>query len=315
MISHWDDARTSRGEEGHIAGTWSSLTRAESGSIGVKRIRVDSGMWSTPLHLEGAEEEIFYVLGGSGVSVQWEGDDTCAYEVREGDCIVHLALENAHTLQAGQDGLDVLAFGQRAYAGGVTWLPRAGVAWLGQTWASVGADEGHPWKREAAAGPPQVSELLPRPSNIVNVADAEAVERDGATVGRRVRFLGREAGSRRTGIRHAEVFPGKLNVPPHCHSAEDEIFVVLEGDGHLLLWEEEGVEEHPVRAGSVVSRPAGTGVAHSFRAGGEGMTLLMYGTRDPREVCFYPRSNKVYFIGLDLIVRLGEPVDYWDGED
>ena len=41
----------------------------------------------------------------------------------------------------------------------------------------------------------------------------------------------------------------------------------------------------------------------------------MYGTRDPREVCFYPRSNKVYFIGLDLIVRLGEPVDYWDGED
>ena len=315
MISHWDDARTSRGEEGHIAGTWSSLTRAESGPIGVKRIRVDPGMWSTPLHLEGAEEEIFYVLGGSGVSVQWEGDDTCAYEVREGDCIVHLALENAHTLQAGQDGLDVLAFGQRAYAGGVTWLPRAGVAWLGQTWASVGADEGHPGKREAAAGPPQVSELLPRPSNIVNVADAEAVERDGATVGRRVRFLGREAGSRRTGIRHAEVFPGKLNVPPHCHSAEDEIFVVLEGDGHLLLWEEEGVEEHPVRAGSVVSRPAGTGVAHSFRAGGEGMTLLMYGTRDPREVCFYPRSNKVYFIGLDLIVRLGEPVDYWDGED
>ena len=315
MISHWDDARTSRGEEGHIAGTWSSLTRAESGSIGVKRIRVDPGMWSTPLHLEGAEEEIFYVLGGSGVSVQWEGDDTCAYEVREGDCIVHLALENAHTLRAGPDGLDVLAFGQRAYAGGVTWLPHAGVAWLGQTWASVGAVEDHPWKREAAAGPPQVSELLPRPSNIVNVADAEAVERDGATVGRRVRFLGREAGSRRTGIRHAEVFPGKLNVPPHCHSAEDEIFVVLEGDGHLLLWEEEGVEEHPVRAGSVVSRPAGTGVAHCFRAGGEGMTLLMYGTRDPREVCFYPRSNKVYFIGLDLIVRLGEPVDYWDGED
>jgi uncharacterized cupin superfamily protein len=315
VISHWDDARTSRGEEGHIAGTWSSLTRAESGSIGVKRIRVDPGMWSTPLHLEGAEEEIFYVLGGSGVSVQWEGEDICAYEVREGDCIVHRALENAHTLRAGPDGLDVLAFGQRVYAGGVTWLPRAGVAWLGETWASVGADEDHPWKREAAAGPPEVAELLPRPSNIVNVADAEAIERDGATVGRRVRFLGRQAGSRRTGIRHAEVFPGKLSNPPHCHSADDEIFVVLEGDGHLLLWEEEGVEEHPVRAGSVVSRPAGTGVAHSFRAGAGGMALLMYGTRDPREVCFYPRSNKVYFIGLGLIVRLGEPVDYWDGED
>jgi uncharacterized cupin superfamily protein len=315
VISHWDDARTSRGEEGHIAGTWSSLTGGASGSIGVKRVQVDPGKWSTPLHLEGAEEEIFYVLGGSGISVQWEGDDTRAYEVGEGDCIVHLALENAHTLRAGPNGLDVLAFGQRIYAGGVTWLPRAGVAWLGETWASVGGDEDHPWKREVAAGPPEVGALASRPSNIVNVADVEALERDGATVGRRVRFLGREAGSRRTGIRHAEVFPGKLGNPPHCHSADDEIFVVLEGDGHLLLWEKDGIDEHEVRAGSVVSRPAGTGVAHSFRAGSGGMTLLMYGTRDPREVCFYPRSKKVYFIGLDLIVRLGEPVDYWDGED
>jgi len=45
------------------------------------------------------------------------------------------------------------------------------------------------------------------------------------------------------------------------------------------------------------------------------MTLLMYGTRDPREVCYYPRSGKVYFVGLGLIVRLGERVDYWEGED
>jgi len=37
-------------------------------------------------------------------------------------------------------------------------------------------------------------------------------------------------------------------MPPHCHSLEEEIFVVLEGEGHLLLWEEDGVEEHEVRA-------------------------------------------------------------------
>jgi uncharacterized cupin superfamily protein len=315
VISHWDEARTWRAERGHIAGTWSSLTGAESGSIGVKRIHVDPGRWSTPLHLEGAEEEIFFVLAGSGVSAQWEGDDTRGYEVRPGDCLVHLPLENAHTLQAGPDGLDVLAFGQRSLASGVTLIPRGGVSWLGESWARVGAEEDHPWAREAAAGPPEIGELSPRPSNIVNVADVEPFERIGATIGRRWRFLGEAAGSRQTGIRHCEVLPGKLSVPPHCHSAEDEIFVVLEGDGHLLLWEKEGVEAHPVRAGSVVSRPAGTGVAHTFRGGEGGMTLLAYGTRDPREVCFYPRSGKVYFIGLDLAFRLGEPVDYWDGED
>jgi uncharacterized cupin superfamily protein len=272
-------------------------------------------MWSTPLHLEGHDEEIFWVLGGSGVSVQWEGEDTTAYEVRPGDCLVHLALENAHTLQAGPDGLDVLAFGHRSYAPGVTWLPRAGVAWLGETWGPVGAEDDHPWAREAAAGPAEVGELAPRPSTIVNVADIEPVERETTTIGRRWRFAGEAAGSVRTGLRHCEVLPGKLSVPPHCHSAEEEIFVVLEGDGHLQLWEEVGVAEHAVRAGSVVSRLPGTGVSHTFRGGESGMTLLAYGTRDPNDVCYYPRSNKIYFGGLGLITRVGEQLDYWEGED
>jgi uncharacterized cupin superfamily protein len=316
VISHWDEARTSRGERGHIAGTWSSLTGRNSRTVGLKRIQVDPGKWATPLHLEGSEEEIFYVLGGSGVSVQWEGEgDPVGYEIGAGDCLLHRPLENAHTLQAGPEGLDVLAFGQRSYANGITWLPRAGVAWLGETWAPVGAEEDHPWTREAAAGPPEVGELQPRPSTIVHVPDLEAQERDTATIGRRVRYPGRELGSQRTGIRYAEVFPGKLNAPPHCHAAEEEIFVVLDGDGHVLLWEEGGVEEHAVRAGSIVCRPAGTGVAHAFRGGDAGMTLLMYGTRDPREVCYYPRSGKVFFIGLGLIMRVGEQLDYWDGEE
>ena len=143
-------------------------------------------MWSTPLHLEGSEEEIFYVLGGSGVSVQWEGEgDPVGYEVGAGDCLLHLALDNAHTLQAGPDGLDVLAFGQRTYADGITWLPRAGVAWLGETWAPVGAEDDHPWTREAAAGPPEVGELSPRPRGSSMSPDLEPVERDTATIGRR----------------------------------------------------------------------------------------------------------------------------------
>jgi uncharacterized cupin superfamily protein len=316
MISHWDEVRTWRGERGHIAGTWSSLTGRSSRSVGLKRIQVDPDMWSTPLHLEGAEEEIFYVLGGSGVSVQWEGEgDPVGYEVRAGDCLLHLALENAHTLHAGPDGLDVLAFGQRTYADGITWLPRAGVAWLGETWAPVGAEDDHPWAREAAAGPPELGEISPRPSTVVHVPDLEALERDTATIGRRVRYPGQELGSVKTGIRHAEVFPGKLNAPPHCHAAEEEIFVVLAGNGHVLLWEEDGVDEHPVRTGSIVCRRPGTGVAHAFRGGDAGMTLLMYGTREPNEICYYPRSGKIYFSGVGLITRVGEQLDYWDGED
>ena len=75
----------------------------------------------------------------------------------------------------------------------------------------------------------------------------------------------------KTGIRHAEVFPGKLNAPPHCHSAEEEIFVVLEGDGHVLLWEEDGRRGAPGPSRLGRRRgPPGTGVAHAFRGGDDG---------------------------------------------
>jgi uncharacterized cupin superfamily protein len=95
----------------------------------------------------------------------------------------------------------------------------------------------------------------------------------------------------------------------HCHASEEEVFVVLEGDGVCIL----GEEEHPVRAGSVVARPPRTRVGHGFRAGADGMKLLAYGTREPNDIAWYPRSKKVYFRGVGLMTRLPE-LDYWDGE-
>jgi uncharacterized cupin superfamily protein len=317
VIAHWDDVTVVRRAEGHICGDWQSLTGDDSVTVGAKRIRVPAGSWSTPLHLEGSEEEIFYVLGGNGISFQQVGGEEQAFEVGPGDCLVHLALVHAHTLQGGPDGLEVLAFGQRHYARN-TLLPRAGVSWLGPTWVLQGAAEDHPWKREAAAGPPEVGELGARPSHVVNVEDVEPTTRAGATVARRVRDLGRAAGSFATGIRLFDVVPGMLHAAPHCHSAEEEIFVVTDGDGTLELWRGAGAdrpeEEHAVRRGSVVARPAGSGLAHSFRAGPGGLQVLAYGTRDPRDITFYPRSGKVSLRGVGVIGRL-DLLDYWDGED
>jgi uncharacterized cupin superfamily protein len=100
------------------------------------------------------------------------------------------------------------------------------------------------------------------------------------------------------------------SAPQHCHSVEEEIFVILDGEGVLVLDE----EETPVSSGHVVSRPAATGVSHMFRAGDAGLTYLAYGTRDPADVCYYPRSNKIAFRGVGVIARL-ERLEYWDGED
>ncbi|MEA2251515.1 MAG: hypothetical protein QOG70_1757, partial [Solirubrobacteraceae bacterium] len=167
-----------------------------------------------------------------------------------------------------------------------------------------------PFEAEAAVGPLEVPDPEPeRPATIVALDDlpVDAVRR--GDVARARRDLGVALGSRPTGLRHLVVEPGALSGPPHCHSSEEELFVVLEGEGVLLL----GDEEHPVRPGTIVSRPPGTGVAHAFRAGDGPLTLLAYGTRDPSDIVYYPRSGKVSLRGVKAIFRV-ERVDYWDGE-
>ena len=318
MITHWDEVDANRRERGHIAASWQALTGYNSITVGVQRIAVDAGRWATPLHLEGSEEEIFYVLSGTGFSYQAEGDEERAFPVGHGDCLVHRALEHAHTIGAGDEELVVLAFGQRHYAAN-TLLPRAGVSWLGPTWVLQGAPEDHPWAREAAVGAPTWTELAERPTCVANLSDVPTEEHQGKTVGYVSRDLGQAVGSERTGLQHYVVPPGMLMNPPHSHSAEEEIFVVLEGSGTLQLYpspraDDQELEEFPIRAGCSIARPAGTRRAHGIRAGADGLTLLAYGTRDPNDICHYPRSGKISVRGVGVIGRI-EQVDYWDGED
>jgi uncharacterized cupin superfamily protein len=305
---HWDDPAVgySDAEYGHIGGRWYALGKAAgSVTVGVKRMLVPEGKWTTPAHRHGNEEEIFFVLEGSGMS--WQ--DGLCYDVGAGDCLVHLAGAETHTLCAGVGGLDLLAFGTRR-PDDTAHLPRAGVAWLTgyRTWTEVGGP--HPFEREAAVGPPDVVPASPRPATIVASAELPGETREGRTVARTRVDLGRAAGSLHTGLKRYDVPAGKLGAPPHCHSAEEELFVVLDGEGTLLL----GDDEHAVRRGHVVARPPGTGVAHAFRAGDLGLSFLAYGTREPNDICFYPRSNKLFLRGIGLVARL-ERLDYWDDED
>ena len=108
---NWRDVQGRRVTVGPIDATWRDLaTAAGTQRLGLRRIEIEPGRRSTPAHTHSGEEEIFYVLGGSGLS--WQ--DGVTYEVATGDCLVHLIEGPAHTLIAGPDGLDVLAFSERA---------------------------------------------------------------------------------------------------------------------------------------------------------------------------------------------------------
>jgi uncharacterized cupin superfamily protein len=184
-------------------------------TVGVSRIKVDPGKWSTPVHRQTAEEEIFFVVGGSGICLLRDS----AFEVGPGDCVVHRVRE-LHTLRAGDEGLDVLAFGTRGQTE-AGHLPRAGVSWLGGSWVEAGGGD-HPWEREAAAGEPKVPEIGARPASVVHVDEVEG-DHDGGSW----RLLARTAGAELSGLNWGRLPPGEEGAPPHLHSADEEIFVVL----------------------------------------------------------------------------------------
>src|SRR5207302_2838442 len=129
-IAHLNDSPSGEFAIGHIKGVWRDLGReAGTRNVGLRRIEVAEGCFSTPAHEHGADEEIFFVLGGEGLL--WQEGKT--YEVRAQDCIVHRPKRGTHTLRGGGGGLDVLVFGQRLDPS-LTALPRAGIAWSFPRW-------------------------------------------------------------------------------------------------------------------------------------------------------------------------------------
>jgi len=305
-LAHWDEVEPRRPDRLGLGGSWQNLGRAAGTvDVGVHRIRLDEGEISTPAHVHGADEEIFYVLEGTGLS--WQDGET--YEIRAGDCLVHAPEGKAHTLRGGAGGLDVLAFGSRVLVGGA-YLPQVGTRWLKPSWTEAGTGL-NPFDRDPNLEWPEPS---PRPSSIVNFDD---VELHGTW-----KELGAAAGSVHAGLNWETLPEGQEGSPPHCHSAEEEIFVVLDGEAELQLWakptpanprQTEPQERHTIRRGHVVARPSGTRIPHYIVPGKPGFTYLVYGERDPNDIAWYPRSNKVFLRGIGVIGRL-ELLEYSDGE-
>ncbi len=303
-LVHLDDLPTAHREAQDIAVELVRLASAAGAqSIGATRYAVPPSRRMMPVHTHSDEEELFFVLTGGGLL--WQGGKT--YAVRAGDCIVHRVLGEAHTLVAGEEGLEVIAFGEGSLTN-LTYLPRPQAWWLGTRWVPAGGP--NPFRLEAALGPLELPDAPEpeRPSSVRNL-DETAVEsevRPGYDIAER--NLGKAVGSVRSGLRHDVLAPGSRSCPPHWHTSEEELFVILDGDGVAVLDE----ERLAIRAGSVLVRPPNSRVAHSLIAGDGGLTYLAYGTRVPHDVCFYPRSGKANIGGVTF--RL-EPVDYWDGEE
>ncbi|MBC7940145.1 MAG: cupin domain-containing protein [Chitinophagaceae bacterium] len=107
--------------------------------------------------------------------------------------------------------------------------------------------------------------------------------------------------------------PGQRGCPYHLHHAEEEMFIVLEGQGTLRV----AGEMLAVVAGDIVFIPAGPEYPHQFiNTSDAPMKYLSISTREKVEVCEYPDSGKygAYGQGFSAMQRKESTLDYWDGE-
>jgi uncharacterized cupin superfamily protein len=136
--------------------------------------------------------------------------------------------------------------------------------------------------------------------------------------------IGPMVGVKDLGISYSEVQPGKSSCPFHNHHVEDELFIILEGEGTYRF----GKDSYPVKAGDVLGAPAG-GQDTAHQIINTGTTPLRYygiSTMSLADVCEYPGSGKFGVFSrhtrnpydhatirhLQHLDHKG--VDYWDGE-
>ncbi|MCQ8781152.1 cupin domain-containing protein [Mangrovibrevibacter kandeliae] len=133
--------------------------------------------------------------------------------------------------------------------------------------------------------------------------------------------LGQRLGLTDLGARYCEVPPGKSACPFHNHHVEDELFVILEGEGTYRF----GSARHAVKAGDVLGAPAGDQrTAHHLINTGTGvLRYLAISSVGRTDICEYPDSGKILVSsqprptmpdGFDLMQQEGANVPYWTGE-
>jgi uncharacterized cupin superfamily protein len=107
--------------------------------------------------------------------------------------------------------------------------------------------------------------------------------------------------------------PGKRGCPYHFHHAQEEMFVILEGEGSLRV----AGQMLPVRAGDVIVIPPGPAYPHQFiNTSDAPMRFISISTQERPEICEYPDSGKyqAYTRGFRAGQRVAANLDYWDGE-
>ena len=133
--------------------------------------------------------------------------------------------------------------------------------------------------------------------------------------------LGAGTVAARLGVSIDIVAPGMRSCPYHFHYAQEEAFIVLEGEGTLRV----AGEMLAIGAGDVMFIPPGPDYPHQIiNTSAAPLKYLSISTQESPEVVEYPDSGKYLAIATGALNgerqvfrrmhREKDDLDYWDGE-
>jgi uncharacterized cupin superfamily protein len=149
-------------------------------------------------------------------------------------------------------------------------------------------------------GPPPalvVNTFAPDEPRLVSVSDVAEVpvELNGNTLSYQ-RDIGRSLGSAAIGLRIQRVPPGKRSSLKHRHFFQEEIILVLSGEGTLLHRD----RRFTVRVIDCVLYLPTDDAAHTFENTGQSdLVIAAFSNRLAHEICLYPEE------GLAFVERFG----------
>jgi uncharacterized cupin superfamily protein len=161
---------------------------------------------------------------------------------------------------------------------------------------------------------------------IVNIADLDMKPSShGSRFADKAGRIGAVTGMKQLGAQYITVPPGKAGFPFHSHRNNEEMFIILEGEGTFR----KGPDRWPVRAGDVISAVAGdASTAHQIiNTGSVELRYFAISTRNDPDICEYPDSGKYMvasgipdgggMMAAEFVLRGRDKplLDYWDGED
>lgn len=153
------------------------------------------------------------------------------------------------------------------------------------------------------APPVEARRWAPGQARVLNAAEvAETSFAPDASTCSYQKDLGRSLGSEAVGLRIQRVPPGKRSSLKHRHLFQEEMVLVLSGEGVLL----HGSERIPVRPMDCVAHLPSDPAAHCFEnTGTADLVILACGNRFRHEVCLYPEKGLAFVEGLGADIPIG----------